>query len=162
MELISFNGKNYPKFQSSGFAARFVFPFAKEFCKGYGYDIGCAKKEWAFPGALPIDKVFQDGFDALVLPAPGVDYIFSSHCLEHVDNWVTTLNYWISCLKDGGILFLYLPHFNQEYWRGWNNRKHIHCLDKDVIVEYLKSARMRNIFTGDRDLNDSFVVVAEK
>jgi predicted SAM-dependent methyltransferase len=51
------------------------------------------------------------------LPDELVDYIYSSHCLEHVDNWIETLEYWIKNLKDGGILFLYLPDFSQKYWR---------------------------------------------
>jgi len=51
--------------------------------------------------------------------------MYSSHCLEHVDNWTNILEYWISKLKTNGILFLYLPDFSQKYWRPWNNKNTI-------------------------------------
>ena len=48
MKLLEYNDKMYPKLQEEGFAAQYAFPFAKKFCTGYGYDIGCGKEEWAF------------------------------------------------------------------------------------------------------------------
>jgi len=165
MELISYKNKTYPKFQSEGHAAQFAIPYAKHFCKGHGYDIGCMKKEWAFPGSIPIDIDFEDPWDALNLPYNKtllVDYIFSSHCLEHLPNWVDAMNYWYDTLKIGGILFLYLPHYSQEYWRPWNNRKHIHCFTPEIIKDYMTDKGYRNIFNSERDLNDSFIIVGEK
>ena len=87
MEVIEFSNKKYPKFQSEGNASQFSIPFAKHFCKGYGYDIGFCKEEWKLPGARGIDITQNDGYDANNLPSDTlVDYIYSSHCLEHVDN----------------------------------------------------------------------------
>ena len=86
MDLIEFNGKIYPLFQSLGNASQFAIPFAKHFCNGVGYDIGFCKEEWKYPGALGIDYSLDDGFHANKLPDGEVDYIYSSHCLEHVDN----------------------------------------------------------------------------
>lgn len=161
IETISFRDKKYPGFQAKGFAAQFAIPFAKHVCHGTGYDIGCMKKEWAFPGSIPIDKNFNDGYDALHLPSQGVDYIFSSHCLEHLENWVIALDYWTETLKTGGVLFLYLPHYHQEYWRPWFNRKHLHVLDVQTIKNYM-SDKYTNIFYSERDANDSFMVFGEK
>ena len=93
MKLIEFKNHVYPHFQSEGFAAQFAFPFAEMLCVGDGVDVGCMKPEWAFPGAKPVDIAFNDGFHALNLP-DNLDYIFSSHCLEHLDNYVTALEYW--------------------------------------------------------------------
>ena len=45
-----------------------------------------------------------------------LDYVFSSHCLEHIENWRETLREWIEKLKPGGILFLYLPHPDCAIW----------------------------------------------
>lgn len=152
----------YPAFQAAGFAARFAFPFAKEFCKGRGYDIGCSRTEWAFPGAMPIDVHFDNEWEANNLPDEKVDYIFSSHCLEHIADWTHTLNYWKTKLKSGGILFLYLPDYSQTYWRPWNNRKHVNVLTPEIISDYLHSSEFRNIFVSGVDLNNSFMAVAEK
>ena len=137
MDIIKFKGQKEFQFQSEGNAAQFAIPYAKHFCKGYGYDIGCNKKEWAFPESIPIDLKFNDGFSALNLPKKNVNYIFSSHCLEHLDNWVIAMNYWYDCLMSGGILFLYLPHYYKKFWRPWNNRNHIHIMDPKILKNYM-------------------------
>lgn len=162
MDIIKYNNKSYPKHQAIGFAAQFAFPYAKYYCKGVGYDIGCMKKEWAYPGSMPIDISFEDEYDAMNLPQKEVDYIFSSHCLEHIYNWVDALDYWYDTLKPGGILFLYLPHYSQEYWRPWNNKKHLHIFSDEIIKDWMVDKGFTNIFTSGRDLNDSFMIVGEK
>ena len=113
-------------------------------------------------GATPIDLEFDDPWHADHLPPEKVDYIFSSHCLEHVQDWVATLLYWTSAIKSGGALFLYLPHYDQEYWRPWNNRKHRHAFTPEIIVDFMCDVGYTNIFSSQRDLNHSFIVVGEK
>ena len=160
--MIEFNGKQYPDFQAEGNASQFAIPFAKKFCKGVGYDIGCNRVKWALPNSIPIDLNFKNGYDAYKLFGCNVDYIYSSHCLEHLPDWITALDYWTEKLKVGGILFLYLPHYNQEYWRPWNNRKHLHIFTSEIIKDYMISRGYINIFNSERDLNDSFMIVGEK
>ena len=160
--VVKFKDRAYPKFQSEGNAAQFVIPFAKHVCKGRGYDIGCCKREWSLPGSIPIDLEFSDDWHANNLPIQPMDYIFSSHCLEHVEDWVRTLDYWSSRLVTGGILFLYLPHNDQEYWRPWNNTKHNHMFIPDNIVMYMKDNGYKNVFHSERDLNHSFIVMGER
>lgn len=162
MELIHYKGDIYPEFQAKGFAAQFAIPYALHVCKGTGYDIGCMKKEWAFPGSMPIDSRFDDGYHALNLPVDNVDYIFASHSLEHLDDWVVALDYWTEKLRVGGVLFLYLPHFTQKYWLPFNNRKHKHTFTVEVIREYMVEAGYTNIFNSERDLNHSFMIFGEK
>lgn len=162
IETILYKNKRYPKFQAEGNAAQFAMPFAKHFCKGVGYDIGCNRREWALEGAIPIDLNFNDGWDALNLPVHKVDYIFSSHCLEHIPDWVSVMDYWYSVLKPGGVLFLYLPHYNQEYWRPWNNLKHLHSFNPQMIIDFMVDRGYNNVFNSERDLNDSFMIVGEK
>ena len=161
MELVTFDNTNYPKFQATGNASQFAIPFAKHFCKGYGYDIGYSREEWKFPDARGID-LGVDEYHANNLPNEEVDYIYSSHCLEHVDNWIDTLEYWISKLKPNGVLFLYLPDFSQKYWRPWNNRKHKHCLMPELLREFCLDHNMKNVFVSGIDLNNSFMVVCNR
>ena len=159
---INYQGSTYPAFQKTGNASRFIQPFALEVCKGEGYDIGYCKEEWKLPGAFGIDIADGKGFDANNLPAGNlVDYIFSSHCLEHVENWVDTLEYWLKHLKPGGTMFLYLPDFSQKYWRPWNNRKHRSVLDPVAIRTFLEDKGCKNIFVSGVDLNNSFTVMCE-
>jgi len=159
MNIIEYKNEKYPFFQTLGNASQFSIPFAKHFCQGVGYDIGFCKEEWKFPGAIGIDSSLENGFDADHLPEDTlVDYIYSSHCLEHVDNWVLTLEYWIQHLKPGGSLFLYLPDVSQKYWRPWNNRRHKHCLTPELLKEFVQDHEMKNIFVSGIDLNNSFMV----
>jgi predicted SAM-dependent methyltransferase len=162
MNIINFNNKKYPYHQCIGNASQFAIPYAKHYCQGVGYDIGCMKKEWSYPGSIPIDISFNDEYDANNLPQNNVDYIYSSHCLEHIPLWVPTLNYWYETLKPGGILFLYLPHYSQEYWRPWNNSKHVNILTPEYIKDWMTHKGFTNIFIGEKDLNDSFMIVGEK
>ena len=162
MDLIEFNNKKYPLFQAKGFASKFAFPYALEVCKGKGYDIGCMKKEWSLPGSTPIDLDFDDDFHATNLPHSDIDYIFSSHSLEHIDNWVEVMEYWYNTLKTGGILFLYLPHYSQDYWRPWNNKKHRNIFSPTIIEDIMEHLGYKNIFISERDLNNSFMAMGEK
>jgi len=57
MDLVEYKNKKYPRFQTIGNASQFAIPFAKYFCQGHGYDIGCNRVEWAYPGAVPIDPL---------------------------------------------------------------------------------------------------------
>lgn len=165
MNFIDYKNKKYPSYTANGNAAQFILPFAKYLCIGTGYDIGCAKKEWSLPGSIPIDSVFNNGYDAYNLPEENVDYIFSSHCLEHLEDWIYALNYWISKLNIGGCLLLYLPHYNQEYWRPWNNRKHFHVFTEQLMHDFLlqhPDICKDTIMVTGADLNFSFAVHAIK
>jgi predicted SAM-dependent methyltransferase len=161
IETITFKNESYPKFQSQGNAAKFALPFAMEVCKGVGFDIGCNRPEWAFPGAVKIDPVLND-WNAFNLPAYKVDYIFSSHCLEHLEKWTDALDNWYNHLKDGGVMFLYLPDFSQKYWRPWHNRKHVIAFTPEIIKAYFEDKGFKNIFCSGVDLNNSFMIMGEK
>ena len=110
IETIEFKGNIYPSFQSKGNAAQFAIPFAKHVCKGLGVDVGCNRHEWSFPGAIPSDPEINH-FSATEFHSDfeNLDYVFSSHCIEHLPNWVEALDYWHTRLKSGGVVFLYLP-----------------------------------------------------
>jgi SAM-dependent methyltransferase len=163
MELIDYSGISYPAWTASGNAARFIMPFALEVCKGFGVDVGGCKKEWKFPGSVLVDPVVFPHYTATTYPYREVDYVFSSHCLEHISDWVGALMYWIESLKSGGVLFLYLPHPDQEYWRPWNNRKHVNMLTPTILRMFFEVQKsIDRVFISERDLNYSFAVVAIK
>lgn len=162
IKTVTHDGKIYPEFQTNGNAARFAMPFAKELLQGNGLDIGCNRKDWAFPGAKMIDLEINDEWDAFNLPNEKYDYIFSSHCLEHINDWVGALDYWGKHLKAGGVMFLYLPHYSQTYWRPWNNRKHVNILTPEFIKDYFEARNYKNILVSGTDLYNAFYGVACK
>jgi len=159
-KFIEYKGIRYPAFQASGNAARFIMPVAIELCKGVGYDIGGNRAEWCLQGSIHIDPVIN-GKDGNDLPPELVDYIFSSHCLEHFNDWVSGLEHWVSRIKPGGLLLLYLPDYSQEYWRPWNNRKHKHILNPEHVRDLLIHFGMTVTVSGV-DLNNSFSILAIK
>jgi len=161
IKTIEFKNKIYPEFQSLGNASQFAIPYAKHVCIGEGVDVGCMKQEWAFPGAHIVDPNLNE-YHALNFPWENLDYIFSSHCLEHVHDWVDVLDYWKYKLKLGGTLFLYLPDYSQVYWRPWNNRKHVNIFNSEIIKDYLEDRGFINIFTSGVDLNNAFMIIAQK
>ena len=161
MTTLTYKNRKYPALQGIGNASQFSIPYAKHFCEGKGYDIGCNRHDWAFPGAKAIDIIFDDEWEAYNLPDEKVDYIYSSHCLEHLPDWVRALDYWRTKIRPGGTLFLYLPHYNQEYWRPWNNRKHVHIFSPQSLKDYMEDRGYVNIFCSDRDINDSFMIVGQ-
>lgn len=168
MDTISFRGKTYPRFQATGNAARFIIPLAKQVCHRHGLDIGCGEMDWKFPGAIPVDLKLNNEFHAMNIPQCSFndngkwDFIFSSHLLEHLPDWVGALDYWKECLVPRGTLFLYLPHPKQFYWRPYHNRKHLSILYPKDIKDYLKQRDFKNVFVSGRDLNFSFAAMAEK
>lgn len=164
VDYIQYNNKKYFKFQSEGNAAQFILPFATKLCTGFGVDVGCGKIEWALPNAIPIDPKINSKYNAYSFPenAINLDYVFSSHCLEHLPNWVNALDYWDSKIKPKGVMFLYLPDYSQEYWRPWNNKKHLSIFSSSIIEDYLLSKRYINIYKTGVDFNNSFAVFGEK
>ena len=161
MNVIDYKGKIYPEFQAQGYASQFAIPYAKHFCTGEGVDIGCNREEWKYPGAYAVDPAIND-YDATNFPYENLDYVFSSHCLEHLYDWVSVLDYWTSKLKSGGTLFLYLPDYSQEYWKPWNNRKHLNIFTPQIISDYMNDCGYKNVFASGVDLNNAFMVAGEK
>jgi len=166
IKTITCEGEKYLHLQAEGNAAQYALPFAKkvlEFSQTI-YDVGCNREEWKYPGAKAIDPLLN-GYDAMKFPA-GIkpDAIFSSHMLEHYQgSWVEVLEYWKSQLCKSGILFLYLPHYSQRYWRPWNNKKHVHCFTPDLLRDYLMAGGWEDIFvTEGWDPNNSFYAIAKK
>lgn len=79
------------------------------YLNGKGIDIGCGADPISNQ-ALPFD--FQDG-DANQIskyfPENTFDFVFSSHCLEHMINPYKALQEWFQILKPGGHLFILVP-----------------------------------------------------
>jgi len=111
-----YQGKFYPDYLMMGGASHAVSKTALKYCRGSGIDVGAGY--WPLDGAIPVDlehgpgagrtlSEFQDG---------SLDYVFSSHCLEHIEGWQSELRKWVGKLKHGGGVFLYLPHPDCTIW----------------------------------------------
>lgn len=153
--LFSYRNKIYPSYLRDGGASLAVQLIASRFCRGRGIDIGGGA--WPLPGAQSHD--LKDGLDACDLPGRNWDYIFSSHCLEHVINPVKALEHWRGKLRYGGVLFIYLPHPDMEYWRPQHCKKHLHSWTPDQAEQLVRDVGFVDVIRSERDLMWSFAVV---
>jgi SAM-dependent methyltransferase len=156
--FFEYQDQIYPDYIRRGRAANFIIPFASKFCQGIGLDIG-GTQYCHFPGAKIINTESNDPYHATNLPPGQCDYIFSSHTLEHIENTLETLLYWRSHLREGGTLFLYLPHPSMPYWHPKNCKKHKHIFTPEQIVLALRELEFKDIICSDRDLYWSFAAV---
>ena len=154
----------YPEYLKKGNAASFILDKAKKFCAGKGIDIGAG--EWPLPGAIPVRNEEQQNAYKLNFLDNSLDYVFSSHCLEHLDKWQDALKLWIRKLKTNGILFLYLPHKSMRLWNPWGpwvGDDHKWIPDYKVINEFLIDNNMEIIeYNPRKDTYYSFHIIAKK
>lgn len=162
MTLFDYRGERYPEYLKHGNAMQFIAPTALQFCKGRGVDVGAGK--WPLPGAVVVER--GPGYEhSSVVNLPEAfgdgrwDYIFSSHCLEHLENPVAALEHWKTRLRRGGVVFLYLPHPDMAYWRPQNCRKHLHLFWPKDVAKMLTDLGFVDVIHGERDLAWSFAVV---
>lgn len=153
--IFEYRGNQYPEYLKHGAASTFIRPVALHFCKGAGLDVGGGK--WPLPGAVCVD--LRNGQDAMSLPGGVYDYVFSSHCLEHLPNTVAALEHWKSRIRPGGVLFLYLPHPDMEYWRPQHCRKHLHNWWPDEMALILSDLGFVDVINSERDMYWAFTVV---
>lgn len=161
-----------------------ILPVAKTILNGltkgvdYGYGDNEAyhgQVEHIFPGAIGIDQgvvkypngitIRNKQFHHLNFPPDchHLDYIISSHALEHIPEWHQTLIYWISKLAQQGILFLYLPHESVAAWRPENTPHHVHKHTLEELKYILTDMGMKIIeCLHGCDSEGSFYIVAQK
>lgn len=161
----AYRGRLYPDYLHHGNACSHIAERALPYCAGRGLDIGAG--EWPLPGAIPVrDEAEANAYRLDKFDDDSLDFIFSSHCLEHLERWPEALDLWVRKLKPGGVLFLYLPHESMGLWKRcgpWVGLGHKWTPTHEVLVPHLERRGMQVI-----DLNPghddywSFHVVARR
>jgi ADP-heptose:LPS heptosyltransferase/predicted SAM-dependent methyltransferase len=97
-----------------------------EYTRGMGLDLGCGNNK-AFPHFIGVDNCVDEVlFGNKITPdfrvqtverlpmwaSESMNFVFSSHLLEHIANYEAALKEWWRVIKVGGHLCLYLPHKN--------------------------------------------------
>lgn len=89
------------------------------YCKGEGAEIGCAKKK-CHPYSMGVDI---NPHSHAVIIAPGdkmpfkndqLDYVVSSHCIEHIPDREGAIKEWVRVLKPNGVCAFITPDI--ENW----------------------------------------------
>ncbi len=150
---------DYPGYLHRGEAAAFCLYHAKRFCSGVGVDVGAGR--WPFPGARAIEDNPEENAYRLKAPDGSQDFVFSSHCLEHLANWQGALLEWRRVLKPGGVLYLYLPHPACRMWRPDVLHHHVWQPEPDTLSLHLAGIGFEILDSSDfPDAYLSFFVVA--
>jgi len=169
-----------------------------EYTKGIGIDVGCGLNK-IHSSAIGIDKrmspsdfgypfgaqIRAEGDHLTWFAKESLDFVFSSHCLEHFADPLLALSEWHRVLKRGGHLVLILPHkqrypvvgspgANGDHKRDFLPQDAKDGLEKvgsfeiirtDTLMERLKDnpwATSEAGRYGHKTLNFSFEVVARK
>lgn len=84
----------------------------EKFFTGVGIDIGPGDYPLPVRGVVEFDK--RKGFDAHDLSMYAnfhFDFVYSSHCLEHLENPYVAIREWWRVLKHGGHMCIVVPEF---------------------------------------------------
>jgi ADP-heptose:LPS heptosyltransferase/predicted SAM-dependent methyltransferase len=120
------------------------------YTRGFGYDLGCGPHK-AYPHFIGLDncvdtKLFNIHMKPdLKIPtcerltmfaSQSADFVFSSHLLEHIEDYKAALKEWWRVVKVGGHLCLYLPHkaFYPNIGTEGANPDHKHDFHPDDIT----------------------------
>jgi len=155
--------KLYPDYLKHGNMSRVVKSLAEKYCHGDGVDVGASN--WPIDiGARIIENKKEENAYKIKEKDNSLDFVFSSHCLEHLDEWDVALKEWYRVLKKEGVIFLYLPHSICEMWLPKINKYHKWSPDPKIISEFLENKLNMEIkeITYLPDAFMSFVIVAQK
>lgn len=86
--------------------------FFRKYCMGKGLDIGAGNDPLATRYGI-VDSFDKENGDACYLNGiadESYDFVYSSHCLEHLDEPHIALRNWFRVLKTGGYLIVCVPH----------------------------------------------------
>lgn len=126
---------------------------------GKGIDIGCGV--WPVrPDVQPFDQVHGDANHITRYLEPAAyDYVFSSHCLEHMRDPDHALQEWWKLVRPGGSLLVVVPDedlYEQGYWPSLFNKDHKFTFT--IAKQQSWSPVSRNLLEMARGLPDAEVV----
>lgn len=107
------------------------------FFNGHGVDIGCGKDP-VKENSIKHDKIFgKDALDLSEYEAQTFDYVYSSHCLEHIQDTQGALKEWWRVLKKGGHLIVVVPEwtlYEKRHFPSKFNTDHKRTFNVDTML----------------------------
>ena len=154
-----------------------------QYTRGVVLDLGCGPAK-AFPHFVGVDSGKDtELFGIQMKPDLSVndcadlsetiedtscDAVFSSHLLEHIDDYKAALKDWWRCIKVGGYLVLYLPHknFYPNIGQSGANPDHKHDFEPADIIDAMRNMGCGWDLVEREDRNEgneySFLLVFKK
>ncbi len=123
------------------------------YTRGRGLDLGCGPFK-AFPHFIGVDNGHHWGNEGIDVPVEtcekldmfaddSMDFVFSSHLLEHLEDPEGALDEWMRVIKPGGHLVLYLPHekFYPLVGQYGANPDHKHNLSPTTVFKWMRKLK---------------------
>lgn len=125
-----------------------------QYCQGRGLDIGCGRRK-CWPSMIGVDNlkdygglknkpvdvdVIAESENLSMFTDDSMDFVFSSHNLEHMVDYKAVLKEWWRVIKPDGYLVLYLPHANfyPRMGQPGSNPDHKHDFMPDDIINTMR------------------------
>lgn len=142
------------------------------YTRGRGIDVGCGSFK-AFPHFIGVDNGhharefgwdikpdvhIDDAVDLKIFSSASLDFVFSSHLLEHIEDTEKALKEWWRVIKPGGYLVLYLPDKSlyPQVGTPGANPDHKHDLSRDDIILLMEKMKGGwNLLRNDLRDNDN-------
>lgn len=139
--------------------------FFNKYMSGKGLDIGYAGYDGGEPilnTATGVDRGYP-GYDGNFLPFEegSQDYVYSSHCLEHIKDYKLALREWFRVTKVGGHIVIVVPHqflyekkanlpsrWNADHKRFYTPGSMLMEVEESLVPN---SYRIRLLEDGDKD-----------
>lgn len=151
------------------------------YLRGRGLDVGAGSFK-VLPHAISVDNgtdnaMFGFNFEPDVkvqsaekmdiFASHSMDFVFSSHLLEHMEDPEKTLKEWWRVIKTKGYLVLYLPHEDlyPKVGEEGANPDHKHDLNEQKIIQWMKRLGFWDLQvceTRNEDDEYSFLMVFQK
>lgn len=121
---------------SKAYERRLKAGYFEDYLVGVGIDIGCGTDKLYSPQRrLDYTETVVDGWDIeqgdaqymASIPDNWYDFVYSSHCLEHMKNPIEALRNWVRICKPGGYIFVTIPDedlYEQGVWPSRFNGDH--------------------------------------
>lgn len=119
--------------------------FFEKYCKGEGLDIGYGSDP-VLPNVSGWDFNNGDAQYLRTIEDESFDFVYSSHCLEHMHDVRVALKNWFRVLRRGGYLIVVVPHRDLYEKREmlpsrWNfDHRHMFLLGKSCLPDTLDIA----------------------
>lgn len=147
--------------------------FFNKYMSGVGLDIGFSGylKDVVpiLESAIGVDTKYPN-YDGRTLPFPdqSQDYVYSSHVLEHIEDYKQAIREWFRVTKVGGHIVTVVPH-RDLYEKKlklpslWNQDHKRYYTPSSLLKEFedslqINSYRVRLLEDGDKDFNYSVPV----
>lgn len=142
--------------------------FFTKYMSGNGLDIGYAGyvngSQPILHNAVGVDMNYP-GYNGKILPFPdnSQDYVYNSHCLEHIESYKTAIQEWYRVTKVNGHIIIIVPHqylYEKQWslpskWNGDHKRFYTPSNLLEEVEESLtpNSYRIRLLEDGDSNFD---------